>query len=174
MEDIDSRLQPFDRVVVQEANAELRLDIAASWEDIMALPPKARGELAEWRLVSKLLEMGLTVAKPLGDSAKWDLIVEARGKISRLQVKSAWVKSRNGYTVATSPACDFKSGLRRCYRMNEIDFFVAYVAPEDVWFIFPVGVIRRKYIEIRTDPHWRLARFRERWDLLFGERGNPE
>jgi hypothetical protein len=153
--------------------SEPRFDISASWEDILALPPKARGELGEARTAAKLMEMGVVVARPIGDSAKWDLIVEAGGpggKISRLQVKSAWVKSRNAYTIATSPACDFKTGRRRCYGLKEIDFFVGYVAPEETWFIFPVRLIRTKYVEIKTDPDWRFARFRERWDLLFGRK----
>ncbi len=143
------------------------VDLYASWEDILALPPKARGELAEARLVTKLMEMGITVAKPLGDSAKWDLIIQAGRKISRLQVKSAWVKSGTGYQISAGPSYNHKHGCRRCYGLDEIDFLVAYIAPEDTWFVFPVRVVRDNNVFVKTDPGWRLARYRERWELLY-------
>ncbi len=146
---------------------DLRFDISASWEDIMALSAKARGELAEARLVVKLMELGVVVAKPFGENAKWDLVVQAGRKLSRLQLKSAWVKSETGYHIASGPAGDYPKAPRRCYRPSEIDFVVGYAAPEDAWFIFPVRLVRKSDMVLKTDPKWRLARFRDRWDLLF-------
>ncbi len=137
------------------------LTIWASCEDVMALPPKARGEVAEVRTAAKLMELGVVVAKPFGDSAKWDLIVEAGMKISRLQVKSAWVKTRQGYAIQCG-------GRERQYGPENIDFLVGYVAPEETWYIFPARVIEDiAQLYIKTDPKWKLARYRERWDLLF-------
>ncbi len=163
---------------------EYRFDIWASWEDIMALPPKARGEVAEARLVAKLMEMGFVVAKPFGDSAKWDLIVQAgdtpgqakigldrgtRRKISRLQVKSAWTvcKDReNTYQFGAAPARTDADGVRP-YRRDEIDFLVAYVAPEDAWYIIPIEeILDKNHLQFSTRKDDEYARYREAWELL--------
>ncbi len=152
---------------------EPRIDIYASWEDIMALSRLERGELAEARLAAKLIEMGIIVAKPLGKAAKWDLIVEAGGKISRLQVKSAWKKTawanrEPAYVIATGPTDGGRPHhWKRCYSPKEVDFVIGYVAPEEAWFVFPVRIMQMTGLVIKTDPKWRLARYRERWDLLF-------
>ncbi len=113
------------------------------------------------------MAMGLIVAAPFGDSSPWDLVVQAGGKLSRLQVKSAWVKGKDGYQINATPCADAKTGIRRIYRPDEIDFLVGYVAPEDAWFIFPVSELQHKHVNIDTDPDWPLAGYREKWDLLY-------
>jgi hypothetical protein len=147
------------------------LDIWASVsvEEALALPVKARGELAEMLLVLKLMAMGMIVAKPFGDSSPWDLVVQAGGKLSRLQVKSAWVRGRDGYEISAGPSSSCRTGRRRLYRVDEIDFLVGYVAPEDTWFIFPMREVHTTNVIIRMEPYWPLAGYRERWELLYGE-----
>ncbi len=111
-------------VALITAVAEPRFDLFASWEDIQALSRKERGDLAEARTVAKLIQLGTIVAKPFAEgAAPWDLIIEARGKISRLQVKSAWSKTERGYWIGTT------GGAGRPYRPRDVDFVVAYVAP---------------------------------------------
>ncbi len=57
--------------------AEPRFDIWASVEDVLKLGRLERGEVAEARLAAKLMEMGITVGKPISKGAKWDLLAEA-------------------------------------------------------------------------------------------------
>ncbi len=153
--------------------------IWASVEDVMKLGRLERGEVAEARLAVKLMEMGVIVAKPMGKAGKWDLLAEAGGKLSRLQVKSAWVKTawasrKPAYVIATGPTDGGKSGyFKRWYTPKEIDFVIGYVAPEDAWFVFPVRLLRTTGLVIRTDPKWRYARYRERWDLLYPKGKRP-
>ena len=133
-----------------------------------AMPPKARGELAEARFVAKAMALGITVSKPFGDSAKYDFLIDAGGKLSRVQVKSAWVKSGKGYQVMAGPGCHPNCPSRRKYRRNEIDFLLAYLAPEDAWFVFPITVLRRTYVRWNPQSQRRLAQYREAWQQLFG------
>ncbi len=160
--------------VTPAAVPESGLDISAAWEEALSLPAKARGEVAEMILVPKLMAMGMIVAKPFGDSSPWDLVVQAGNRLSRLQIKSAWVRSawakrRGAYQVNASPAMDC-AGSRRCYRNDEIDFLVAYVVPEEAWFVIPVGQIRCTNLFIDMGSDSSFARYRDRWDLLFGDK----
>ncbi len=132
------------------------------------LSPKARGELAEARFIAKALELGIAISRPFGESSKFDFICEAGGHISRVQVKSAWMRAQKGYQVMAGPGCPPSSAsARRRYRRDEIDFLVAYIAPEDTWYVFPIAAITHTYIRWNTRSAPRLARYREAWHLLF-------
>src|SRR5438552_14109363 len=104
-------------------------------------PPKARGELAEARFLARAMDLGLVVSKPFGDSARYAFVVDSGGLLSRVQIKSAWVSARHGgYQFGASPA-QLQGEPARPYRRDEIDFLVACIAPEDVWFIIPIRAV---------------------------------
>ncbi len=129
--------------------------------------PKARGELAEARFIAKALSLGYSVAKPFGDSEPYDFIVNAADHLSRVQVKSAWRATPRGtFQFVSSPIQS--RGHRACpYRGDEIDFLVAYIAPEDAWFVLPVDVLlRHNHLHLSLDPTHPFARYREAWHLL--------
>jgi len=129
--------------------------------------PKARGELAEARFLAKAMALGLVVSKPFGDSARYDFVVDAAGCLSRVQVKSAWTRSRRGdYQFGASPA-QLRGQRPRPYRRNEIDFLAACIVPEDAWFIIPIAAIStRNHFMLTTRSSHPFARYREAWELL--------
>ena len=54
---------------------------------------KRRGEWAEAAFVSKAMGLGLSVSKPCSEEEPYDLIViNINHVVSRVQVKSAWVR----------------------------------------------------------------------------------
>ena len=95
---------------------------------------KRRGEIGEAAFLAKASSMGFGVAKPWGDSDRYDLIVDVNGRLLRVQVKSAHrecAQPGGGFHIRTGPH------KRIPYREDEIDLLVAYVVPENVWYIFP-------------------------------------
>jgi hypothetical protein len=99
---------------------------------------KQLGEMAEAEFLAKAAELGLGVARPWGDSNRYDFIVDDDGTLCRVQVKSAHRAGANGgYSIRTHG----HSG--RSYEASEIDALAAWVAPEDAWYLFPVRVVRR-------------------------------
>ena len=95
---------------------------------------KRRGEIAEAMFLTKAVTMGFSVGTMWGDSDRYDLMVDAGGRLLRVQVKSAHRVSGNpggGYHVRAH------GHVRRPYRASEIDLLVAYVVPEDAWYVFP-------------------------------------
>ncbi len=131
--------------------------------------PKARGELAEARFLARAMGLGLTVSKPFGDSARYDFVVDVgRGHLHRVQVKPAWkLASHGGYQFGASPA-QLRGQRARPYRRDDIDFLVAFIAPEDAWFIIPVRVISHcNHLLIPADSGpGPLSFYREAWHLL--------
>ena len=106
-----------------------------------SLTPKRRGEVAEAAFLHKAAALGFSVAKPWGDSDRYDFIVETRGRFWRVQVKSAHTrpKKRNGYTFH---ACGNLPG--QPYTAKDIDFFIAYIVPENAWYVLPIAVFKTR------------------------------
>jgi hypothetical protein len=129
--------------------------------------PKARGELAEARFIAKALSLGLFVSKPFGDSLPYDFIVEAGGKLSRVQVKSAWCATPRGAFQFVASPIQNRGQHAHPYRGHEIDFFVAYINPADTWFVIPVARLRQmNHLHLSLATNHPFARYREAWHLL--------
>ena len=126
--------------------------------------PKRRGEWAEMRFMAMAAENGLEVTKPFGEMARYDFIVEHKGKFARVQVKSTTRTLGSGY------ACTMR-GWRDPYGRNEFDFVAVYLILEDLWYIIPAKHVLGKWC-IALCPHSRKAKYdayREAWHLLRGE-----
>lgn len=96
---------------------------------------KRLGEMAEAAFLSKVTALGFGISKPWGDSERYDFIVDVKGRIFRVQVKSAHSVSKSyggGYHIDGG-----RTRYRDNYTTDEIDILVAYIVPENVWYIFP-------------------------------------
>jgi len=112
-------------------------------------------------------ERGFSVAKPWGDSQRYDFVVaQENGKFVRVQVKSTMARfGRKGYL------CSFTATGRAPYTREQVDFFAIYIIPEDVWYIVPIDVIVRLKVNILLAPRrvgQKYERFKEAWELLGG------
>jgi hypothetical protein len=98
---------------------------------------KHRGELAELFFMRKAATLGFSVAKPWGESEPYDVIVRSGKLLWRVQIKSVKSKcsQRKYYHVAAL------NSRRLPYNREVIDFLVAYIFPEDAWYVFPVNVV---------------------------------
>jgi hypothetical protein len=122
---------------------------------------KKRGEWVELLFMTVASGLGFTVAKPWGDSARYDVIVENEGRFLRVQVKSTemWIGS-----------C-YLCQLHMCgreYTTEEIDYYAIYVLPEDVWYIFPAKTLAGLG-SVGLTPHrkgHKYERYMENWWLL--------
>ncbi len=124
---------------------------------------KSKGEWAEIEFMSRAMGMGFTVCRPFGENHRFDFLVIAGKKVSRVQVKSSWTKRQNVYQFKTS-------GSGRPYRPGEVDFIVVLVVPEEAWYVIPAEVVRGRDCAT-VSPHIRnsrarLERYREAWQWL--------
>ena len=120
----------------------------------------------------KAISLGFGVAMPYGDSECYDFILESRegrGRgLGRVQVQSTDRYKKGGYLIG---ACHFSSGgTKQAYTAEQIDFLVAYIVPEDAWYVIPVREFApRKYLSFypqNEGSKGRYERFREAWGLM--------
>jgi len=128
------------------------------------LDRKHRGELAELAFMRKAASLGFAVAKPWGDSDRYDVIVRFDKTFWRVQIKSvlALKPSRPHFVIHSEDTA------RNPYSRDDIDFLVAYIFPEDLWYVFPAHVVEhRRSLCVRPGAKKsRLEQYREKWDLM--------
>ena len=111
--------------------------------------------------------MGFGVAKPWGESDRYDFIVDAEGRLFKVQVKSAHCacyRSGIAYKINTRPR------WVRPYQAHEIDLLVAFIVPLDIWYVFPPSAFET-ITAVHLFPQCKrktskYERYREAWDLF--------
>jgi hypothetical protein len=116
----------------------------------------------------KAVSMGFGVAKPYGDSERFDFIVSSGHQLSRVQVKSTYKRGKHGYGVH---AYGNRNRGTEMYTPDEIDFIVVYLVPENAWYIIPIEAVGGRQA-LFFYPHGsqrglcRYEKYREAWWLL--------
>jgi hypothetical protein len=107
------------------------------------------------------------VAKPWGDSDRYDYILDAGRRFWRVQVRSTAYESHRGYSVHT-----YVYVKRRMVALtaDDIDCIIAYIVPLDLWYVLPVESFS-PCKNLWFYPHGskkgsRFESFREAWWLL--------
>ena len=109
---------------------------------------------------------GFKVSKPWGDSSAYDVGVECGERILKIQVKSTDCRMGTGYL------CGFKPNEHsERYTIKKVDFFAAYVIPENVWYVLPAGVVlETKSMDLMICPvqkrkydRYRYEEYRNAW-----------
>ena len=125
---------------------------------------KERGEWAELCFMARAAQEGLKVSKPYGDSASYDVGVEYKSRILRVQVKST-LYTRRGID---SYSLNVHGPRRQLYPRGAIDFFAVYLIPIDTWYIIPFAAIEGNFSLHFTarSQRQKYQKYREAWHLL--------
>jgi hypothetical protein len=128
---------------------------------------KRRGELGEAAFLAKAASMGIGVAKPWGDSERYDFIIDPGGGLLKVQIKSAYCVSAarsGGYHIRAQPRQNVS------YSPNEIDLLIAYIVPLDIWYVFPPqAFVNMSSVHLFPNSDQRRSRFeqyREAWEWV--------
>ncbi len=132
---------------------------------------KRTGEFSEAAFLTKATGLGFKVAKPWGDSERYDFVVAGPAEDSpeffwRVQVKCTEIIRARAYEVRAA-YCLGKG--RAVYTPEDIDFLVAHVVPRDIWYVLPVEACMPSPM-LRFYPdgarRTRFEQYREAWHLL--------
>jgi hypothetical protein len=128
---------------------------------------KLTGERSEAAFLNRAAGLGFGVAKPWGDSLRYDFILDNGSRLWRVQVKCT--ESIRARAYETRATYSVGSG-RAVYTRADIDFLAAHVVPLDIWYILPVEVCTPapmlRFYPHRTAKKMRLEPYREAWHLL--------
>ena len=134
---------------------------------------KITGERSEAAFLTRAVQLNFGIAKPWGDSRRYDFILDNGERLHRIQVKcTESIRARAYETRAT-----YTTGKGRAvYTKKDIDFIAAHVVPLDIWYIIPVEVCTPAPM-LRFYPHrkakkMRLEPYREAWHLVLPKQSN--
>lgn len=124
---------------------------------------KEQGEWAELCFMARARQMGMTVLKPYGDSSTYDVGIEVRGRLVRVQTKSTTFRRGRTYT------CNLTGPGGKAYRRGTVDYFAVYLIPVDIWYILPFAKTRKTSVSLQFTPGkegHKYEAYREAWHLL--------
>lgn len=104
-------------------------------------------------MASKLAANGITSSFPIGDSMRYDLILELNGMFARAQVKSR--KSNNGVLGVDTWNTSTRNGkfIQKRYHPGEIEAFIVYNPSSDSLYILPLDMLLQQgRISLRLEP----------------------
>jgi PD-(D/E)XK endonuclease len=128
---------------------------------------KRTGERSEAAFLHKASSLGFGVARPWGDSERYDFILDNGRQLLRIQTKATNSLRAKAYETRAT----YTTGKgRTVYTREDIDFIVAHIIPLDLWYIIPVEICT-PHPMLRFYPHrqakkMRLEKYREAWHLL--------
>ncbi len=124
---------------------------------------KERGEWAELCFMARVAGLGMSVSKPHGDSRRYDVLVEAGRRISRVQVKSTiYCRRGNEYSL------NVMGPGRKKYEEGTVDFFAVFLIPREEWYIIPYEAMGNR-LTLHFTPGSKRGKweeYREAWELL--------
>src|SRR5271168_4224728 len=97
---------------------------------------KERGEWAELYFMMLAAVQGMKVSKPFGETAKYDVGVENKKRVLRVQVKATIFKRRN-----KEYCLNVMGPTRPKYDPGRLDFFAVLLIPIDYWYIIPFELV---------------------------------
>jgi PD-(D/E)XK nuclease superfamily protein len=128
---------------------------------------KQTGERSEAAFLHRASGLGFGVAKPWGDSLRYDFILDNGERLWRIQIKCTESIRAQAYETRAT----YTTGKGRAvYTARDIDFLVVHVVPLDVWYVVPVAQCT-PHPMLRFYPHreakkMRLEKYREAWHQL--------
>ncbi len=116
----------------------------------MVRSPKEIGDTAVAQVLARLLKKGNAILLPFGDSQRYDLVLDEKGKFSRIQCKSGRV--RDGCVRFNTSSTEwYKVHHRKSYK-GQIDYFGVYCADLDKAYLVPIDAIGETQGILRINP----------------------
>ena len=123
-----------------------------------------KGDQTEATVLARLMDLGVTVAVPFGDSDRYDLIADDGRHCHRVQCKTgSWVNGTVRFNLYTSTVGS-EGRIDAEYTPEEIDAFAAYSDRTDEVYWVPVEETGAGEMRLRVDdPHPKAPTSRIRW-----------
>lgn len=112
---------------------------------------KKLGEVTEHRIQLWFLENDIPVLCPIGDSERYDFVVDYEGEFIRVQSKTGWYYDGVIKFNARSTTSNTNEVKEKQYNSDEIDGFAVYSEYSDDIYWVPVSDVSGSRFSIRVD-----------------------
>jgi hypothetical protein len=131
------------------------------------LHTKDKGDIGEAMVTADALRRGHKVAIPIGENGRYDLIVERRGRLERVQVKYAESDGR----VLRVKCCSTNNWCTIKYCAADVDWLAVYDRTTDRCYYIPGEMLGdgRSAIHLRLAPTKNRQKRRVLWASDFTE-----
>ena len=103
---------------------------------------KEKGDIGEIIIMAEFIKKGITVAKPFGDNARYDLIADFNGKLNKIQVKYCDQKIRNNSVICPCASSkNHTTNKKYTTYENDIDYMAFYLKEWDICVIISIDEI---------------------------------
>lgn len=128
---------------------------------------RSTGQRGELLVAEKLIEHGWSVAHPLSDTARFDLLTVKADRFLRIQVKAtleqhSYRDSRPHYQFQLAHGLSAKKPYDAC----DVDFFILCAIDSLRFWIVPFNAVRTITTKIYNGTRGRFHKFEGAWDLL--------
>ena len=115
---------------------------------------KQKGNIGEAKCLAKMVELGIPVAIPFGDNERYDLIIEDKGQLKKIQVKYSSQQDSPGSVIFKTASSTNHTTNKHCDTYeNDVDGFLLYNGITDEVYYLPIETIgAKKTITIRIEP----------------------
>lgn len=116
---------------------------------------KERGDIAVGQAIAFFIQKGYEVCLPIGDKRDYDLIIEKKGLLQKVQVKFAGLYSRGNVCKVglriTGGNQSFKSSKK--YAVNAFDFLFIYTEKKEIYVLPWKDIPFRNELSIETKKY---------------------
>jgi len=123
-----------------------------------------KGAIAETAIAHEAIKLGIDVYKPINEGTRYDLILDAHGRLIRVQCKWAPLHG-DAITVRCCSSRRSAGGhIKRSYTPDEIDCFAVYSGDVDRCYFLPIESFpNQREIRLRLGPTRNGQRARVHW-----------
>ncbi|QLD84440.1 hypothetical protein HWV23_01530 [Natronomonas halophila] len=113
---------------------------------------KQRGDITEAIAVAELKRMGFTVSTPVGETSRYDLIVDTGNDLLRIQCKTGWMTD-DGALVFKACSTEYNTSGHHANRSydGEIDAFLIRQPETDALYFIPIEDAPSREMTLRLD-----------------------
>jgi len=135
---------------------------------------RSTGQRGELLVAEKLIEHGWSVAHPLSDTARFDLLVVKGEQFYRIQVKAtlkqhSYKDSRPHYQFQLAHGLSAK----KRYEAGDVDFFICCAIDSLRFWVIPFAEAKSITTKIYNGTKGRFHKFEGAWHLMESEQKNP-
>lgn len=130
--------------------------------------PSRRGDVTEAVVLSSLMQVGVSVSVPFGDSDRYDLLVDDAGRLLRVQCKTgSWVNGTVRFKLYNS-TLEGGDRVERSYSSSEVDAFAVFSPQTETVYWVPISETGTGEMRLRVEePAANAPRSRINWAVDF-------